>query len=170
MEEYSKLQIIRGKEPEPERRIGSDSACGGRHARPAFRDMAGMDRRMENTPCRGTVYTVKEGDTLYLISRKFRVPLAFILKANPMVDIYNLQIGQQICVPRVGTNLPRPDGSCPSCGFITYVVKAGESLQDILDFLGIELEDLLKYNNNGTLYLKEGMEIRVPQNESGNEA
>ena len=47
---------------------------------------------MENTPCRGTVYTVKEGDTLYLISRKFRVPLAFILKANPMIDIYNLQI------------------------------------------------------------------------------
>lgn len=34
-----------------------------------------------------------------MISRKYRVPLALILRANPYVDVYNMQIGQEICVP-----------------------------------------------------------------------
>ena len=49
--------------------------------------------------CNGTKYVIKNGDTLYSISRRYNVPLALILRANPYVDVYNLQIGDEICVP-----------------------------------------------------------------------
>lgn len=52
--------------------------------------------------CGGIVYTIKEGDTLYSISGRFQVPVALILRANPLVDIYNLQIGANLCIPMYG--------------------------------------------------------------------
>ena len=52
--------------------------------------------------CGGIVYTIKEGDTLYSISGRFQVPVALILKANPMADIYNLQVGARLCIPMYG--------------------------------------------------------------------
>ena len=59
--------------------------------------------------CDGMTYTVKKGDTLYEISRKHNVPLALLLRANPYVDVFNLQIGDTICIP---TNPQmRPDGN-----------------------------------------------------------
>lgn len=52
--------------------------------------------------CSGIVYTINEGDTLYSISGRFQVPIALILRANPLVDIYNLQIGAKLCIPMYG--------------------------------------------------------------------
>lgn len=50
--------------------------------------------------CNGTIYVIKKGDTLYSISRKYNVPLAMILRANPYADVYNLKVGDEICVPQ----------------------------------------------------------------------
>lgn len=47
------------------------------------------------------VHVIKQGETLYQLSRRYRVPLALILRANPYVDVYNLQPGQEICIPVV---------------------------------------------------------------------
>lgn len=47
------------------------------------------------------VHVIKQGETLYQLSRRYRVPLALILRANPYVDVYNLQVGQEICIPVV---------------------------------------------------------------------
>lgn len=49
--------------------------------------------------CDGMIYTVKKGDTLYSISRSKQVPLSMLLRANPYVDVYNLQVGDTICIP-----------------------------------------------------------------------
>ena len=49
--------------------------------------------------CDGMIYTIKQGDTLYGISRKYDVPLAMILHANPYADVYRLNIGDTICIP-----------------------------------------------------------------------
>lgn len=55
--------------------------------------------------CQGMLHIVAEGDTLYKISRQYGVPLARIMYANPYVDVYNLQAGDEICVPVM---TPRP--------------------------------------------------------------
>ena len=41
----------------------------------------------------GFLHTVQKGDTLY------HVPLWAILYANPYINIYNLQIGDEVCIP-----------------------------------------------------------------------
>ncbi len=59
-----------------------------------------MNRRY----CNGMVHVIRQGETLYQLSRKYRVPLALLLRANPYVDVYNLQVGQEICIPMVRPN------------------------------------------------------------------
>lgn len=49
--------------------------------------------------CRGIIHVVREGDTLYTLSRKYHVPLLQVMYANPFVDIYNLQAGDELCIP-----------------------------------------------------------------------
>lgn len=70
--------------------------------------------------CDGITHTIKQGDTLYSISRMHKVPLAILLRANPYVDVYNLQVGDTICVP-VKTSMPvmpdkRPCSGMPCMG------------------------------------------------------
>lgn len=73
-----------------------------------------MNRRF----CNGMVHVIKEGENLYQLSRMYRVPLALILRANPYVDVYNLQPGQEICIPTArrpfgGMMMPPGMGSRP---------------------------------------------------------
>lgn len=63
-----------------------------------------MDRNQMNYEfCDGMTHTVKQGDTLYEISRMHNVPLAMLLRANPYVDVFNLKPGDTICVPAYET-------------------------------------------------------------------
>lgn len=49
---------------------------------------------------RGTVpYTIKQGDTLEAIARRFHTSVQRILKENPSLDPKNLIVGERICVP-----------------------------------------------------------------------
>ena len=59
--------------------------------------------------CNGMIHVIRSGDNLYQLSRRYRVPLALILRANPYVDVYNLRPGQEICIPM-------PCGSGPMAG------------------------------------------------------
>ena len=54
---------------------------------------------MRSEYCEGKVHIVEKGDTLYKLSRKYNVPLALILRANPFTDVYNMQVGDEICIP-----------------------------------------------------------------------
>ena len=47
------------------------------------------------------VYIVKKGDTLYDIAREYDVKLFDIMRLNPYINVYNLQIGDEICIPAV---------------------------------------------------------------------
>ncbi len=60
--------------------------------------------------CEGMAYNIKQGDTLYSISRRYSIPLAMLLQANPYADMYNLQIGDEICIPMIGI-MPRENGN-----------------------------------------------------------
>ena len=104
--------------------------------------------------CNGIIYTIKKGDTLYSISGRFKVPLARILRANPYIDIYNLQIGEQICIPKCQT--------CNPFYLMSYIIKDEETLLDILNRFGIELEDLLKYNNLNGILMQAGSKLQIP--------
>jgi len=49
--------------------------------------------------CNGIIHVIREGDTLYTLSKKYHVPLLWVMYANPYVDVYNLQVGDEVCIP-----------------------------------------------------------------------
>ncbi len=100
------------------------------------------------------IYNIKQGDTLYGISRAYNVPLALILRVNPYVDIYNLQVGDELCIPVI-------DPAAWS-NAITYVVEDEASLQQVLDRYGVDLEDVLEFNNLNGTPITPGMTIQIP--------
>ncbi len=49
--------------------------------------------------CRGLIHVIKQGDTLYKLGKQYHVSVSSIMYANPYVNIYNLQIGDELCIP-----------------------------------------------------------------------
>ena len=100
-------------------------------------------------------YTVKKGDTLYHISRHFNIGLEAIIAANPLVNVYNLMVGEIICIPI----------SVPSNNFTnysSYLVSDGDTLGSILKMNEINMADLMQGNNADEIFLMPGTTIRVP--------
>lgn len=56
-------------------------------------------------PCRGVIHVVQKGDSLYQLGKFYNVSVGQLIFANPFVDIYNLQVGDELCIPAV---LPQP--------------------------------------------------------------
>ncbi|BCN30452.1 LysM peptidoglycan-binding domain-containing protein [Anaeromicropila herbilytica] len=143
---------------------GMTQPSGGMNIQP----MPGMPNQFNNfnemqpelnqyQECKGIIYTVKQGDSLYKISRAYGIPLEMLLKMNPITNVYNLQVGMKICVP---VNAPSSEGQ-----YMSYVVQQGERLEDILKKFGITLQYLMKYNKNMNLNnIKPGTTIQVPEN------
>ncbi len=101
-------------------------------------------------------HVIRQGDTLYSISREYNVPLTLLFRVNPYVDVYNLQIGDELCIPvirRMNSNET-----------MSYIVEEGESLQDILNKFGLELGDILQYNNLVNTDVVPGTTLFIPSN------
>lgn len=58
------------------------------------------DPKDYNDMCKGEVYIIKAGDSLYDIADRYCVRVRDILKENPDLDPNNLNIGQLICIPK----------------------------------------------------------------------
>lgn len=63
-------------------------------------------RNNEQMQCRGILHIVEDGDTLYKIGKKYGVSVSKIMYANPYVNVYNLQTGDEICVPVMLPRMP----------------------------------------------------------------
>lgn len=90
--------------------------------------------------CPGASVTVRPGDTLFSIARRFGTTVEALLAANPGIDPNNLQIGQVICLPA-----PAP-GPVPCPGGRIHVVQPGETLFLIAQRNGIPLALLISAN------------------------
>lgn len=49
--------------------------------------------------CRGMVHVIENGDTLYNLGKKYHVSVTQLMFANPYVNVYNLQVGDELCIP-----------------------------------------------------------------------
>lgn len=118
---------------------------------------------MYNKCCDGRFHTIKKGDTLYSLARMYNIPLIMLLKANPFIDVYNMQIGEKVCIPikcdLVCNEIP-VTGDPPKT--FAYVIMPGESLNDILIKYKITIEDILEFNKPEDLVMKPGIAIMLP--------
>lgn len=53
----------------------------------------------EECPPGTSSYTIRKGDTLYLIAKKYDIPLNLLIKSNPNVNPNNLIVGEVLCIP-----------------------------------------------------------------------
>lgn len=79
-----------------------------------------MENRNTNFDrCYGFTHVIRKGDTLYKLSKQYHVKVSALILANPFVNIYNLQVGDEICIPRIRpvvipvTPYPRPPYTRP---------------------------------------------------------
>ena len=91
--------------------------------------------------CNGFVYVVKEGDTLYKIAREYDLRLIDVLRFTPYVNVYNLQVGDELCLPTL-PNSSVPGGTSER----TYITQEGDTLADILRLFETDFEKLAEQN------------------------
>ncbi|NLO08370.1 MAG: LysM peptidoglycan-binding domain-containing protein [Clostridiales bacterium] len=99
-------------------------------------------------------YEIKQGDTLYSISRRYNVDINTIILANPFINIYNLQIGDVICLPCIPHNR--------FAHFTTYLIEDGDTLGSVIDKSDINLADLMEMNDIYSISLMPGTTLSVP--------
>lgn len=63
------------------------------------------------TECQKTTYVIRQGDNLYMLAREFNTTVNMLLRLNPDIDPYNLQIGDKIIVC-MGESKSRPCLNC----------------------------------------------------------
>lgn len=94
-------------------------------------------------------YTVKRGDTISGIAKKFGLTnLSTLISVNDIGNVRQLAAGQHLKVPSI-------DG-------IIYTVKAGDSINSIITKNGITLETLLDVNDLTSEHLTVGQQLFLP--------
>lgn len=107
-------------------------------------------------PLGTAAYTIRVGDTLYLIAQRFNTTVQAILVANPEITPERLYIGQVICVPQA-------QPTCPT-GSTAYGIQSGDTLAVIARRFNTTVPALLAANPGivpERLYI--GQVICVPQ-------
>ncbi len=96
-------------------------------------------------PCpHGFYYTIRQGDTIYLLSQRFGVSVDAILNANPGIDPNNLMIGQVICIPH---HMHQPGPEMPPCPHgVYYTVRPGDTFYLIAQRFCVNVHDLMRAN------------------------
>ena len=99
-----------------------------------------------------TFYQVRQGETIYSISRRFLVGQSELVAANPSL-VLGLKAGQMLKIPGAGSGSGADQGAQePLKGrentpvMTEYKVRKGESVYFIARRFGIGVEDILKYN------------------------
>ena len=105
------------------------------------------------------MYTVKAGDNLYGIAKKYNTTVNDIKNLNYLTT-NNLYIGQVLRIPEMYTSF---DGMILP-NYVNYTVKKGDSLYSIARENNITVDELK--NDNGltsnNLYIGQNLKIRVP--------
>ena len=98
-----------------------------------------------------TLYTVKQGDTLFSIARQFNTTVQTLATANGLPNPNLIYVGQVLTIPDA-TSTPPPTGGTPtptptSTGSTTYIVKAGDTLGQIAARFGVTIQAIAAANN-----------------------
>lgn len=110
------------------------------------------------------IHQVKPGETIYSLSRSFRVEPAMIMRSNPGVE-EGLNIGDKLKIPFDGSfNLSEISGfkKGDPTGFKQYTIESNsETAYSISRKFGVNVEEIYSYNPE-VQKLKKGFVIRIP--------
>ena len=103
-------------------------------------------------PVAGVVeYCVQQGDTMWLISRRFGISLDALIRANPQIRNPEMIFpGEIVRIPTMGASLPisgtMPPHSPGGMGGRRYIVRQGETIEIIAVRFGLNVSELTAFN------------------------
>ena len=100
----------------------------------------------------GDLYTVKRGDTLYSIARRFDISVDKIKQLNNLKD-NNISVGQTLKLEEQTIDYPTAD---------TYIVKRGDTLYSIALSNNLTIDELKTANNLTGNTLQIGQQLIIP--------
>ena len=93
------------------------------------------------------MHTVRDGETVYKISQRYRLPLREIISINSLSAPYTLNTGYRL-------KLPPPND---------YTVREGDTLNGISRLFNVSVSEMARVNDLAAPYvLKKGQVIRLP--------
>ena len=110
------------------------------------------------------LHQVEEKETLYSLSRRYKVNIKEIIAANPSAE-FGLNIGEILKIPMAVENTPAE-------GRITHIVQPQETLYSISKKYGVSPEQVKEWNRISTNLLDIGQEliiippVKTPENKS----
>ncbi len=118
-------------------------------------------------------YTVKSGDSLWSISRKFGMKVQDLVYLNNLRKPYTIRPGQTLKIsnafPTTKTNISNKtttqDNKANNISYITYTVKSGDNLSTIASNYGMSTSELADLNNIESPYnIKIGQKLKIEYN------
>lgn len=106
------------------------------------------------------MYTVKSGDSLYSIARKYNTTVDALKDLNNLIT-NNLSIGQILRIPEMYT---KEEDMIPP-NYINYTVRKGDTIYSIARNNNISVDTLVQDNSlsNTTLNIGQILKIRIPK-------
>ncbi len=119
-------------------------------------------------------YTVKQGDTLYSISRKYQLSVEKLRSANNLSENDMLRAGRVIVIPSADTTVSNAPIVLPDAQPAKtpenaerpqlYEIQKGDTLYSLARKFSIPLADLLAANGlDGGATIKVGQKLKLPQ-------
>lgn len=102
------------------------------------------------------IYTVKKGDSLWSIAKKYNISVEELKAANNLTSNL-LNLGQKLNIPVIQEE-PIPGD------YIVYTIKKGDSLYKIANQYNISVDEIIDYNDLSTANLSIGQQILIPIN------
>jgi len=101
------------------------------------------------------VYTIRTGDTLSAIAKKYDTTVEALMEANNIADATNIHAGTQLTI------VQPPDYSL-TMAYETYEVQQGDTLYTISGKYGMTIAELKEINNLSNDNLSGGQQLRIP--------
>lgn len=117
-------------------------------------------------PNKESYYTVKSGDSLWSIAKKYDTTVTELKRINNLTS-NTLQIGQQLKIPGIEETLQTPTIT-PSEDYTIYTVKSGDNLYAISKKYNLNMDELIKYNNLKSTLLSIGQQLKIPNKQTSN--
>jgi LysM repeat protein len=119
-----------------------------------------------------TSHQVRQGDTLYSISRAYGVDVQTLATHNRLQDVGRLFVGQTLSLPRNPPTAPAvgTSQSMPRSSSVVHTVTLGDSLNAIANRCKVTVRDLMLLNGlDHASLLWVGQNLALPQRVDGSE-
>ena len=101
------------------------------------------------------VYTIKRGDTLSAIAKKYNTTVEALMEAHNIGDATNIQVGTKLTIVQ-------PPDFTLTMAYETYEVEQGDTLYTISGEYGLTIAEIKEINNLTGNNLSVGQQLRIP--------